>query len=285
MHSARELVISVGPLTSLPDVYLHIRDELDAPAGSIATVARLIGGDPALAARLLHVVNSPFFGYGGQIDSIQRAVTILGLQQVHDLVLAMSLGTMFAGIAPASMDVTRFWQGCVMCGLLARQLGFGSGLPAAERLFLVGLLSDIGHLVMYQTLPLPASEAARAAEETSVPLAEAERRLIGCDFAEVGAALMDQWKLPRCFSRIIGAQLNPRLGGENTYEAAIVHVAAQVVRADRHGESSEAAAARVDPVIWSLLDMDPASLGQIRQDAELSLAGYIALFFPSLAGR
>lgn len=285
MHSARELVTSVGPLTSLPEVYLLIRDELEAPAGSIPGVARAIAGDPALAARLLQVVNSPFYGYGRQIDSIQRAVTILGLQQVHDLVLLMSIGTAFAGFAPAGLDMVRFWRGSVLCGLVARQMGFGSGLPAAERLFLVGLLSDIGHLVMYQTAPVAAVEAMRAAEAHGERLCDAERRLVGCDFAEVGAALTEQWKLPSCFPVIIGAQLDPRLGGDNAYEAAVVHVASQVVRADREAESSEIAAARVDPVIWSLLDMNPESLGRIRHDAELNLAAYLELFFPALSGR
>ena len=285
MHSTQELITGVTTLTSLPSVYLHIRDELSAPTGSLPTVAHAIAADPALTARLLRVVNSALYGYGGQIGTVQRAVTILGLQQVHDLVLAMSLGTMFSGVASEHIDMSRFWRGSVMCGLVARHIGIGSGLPAIERLFLIGLLSDLGHLVMYQTVPGPTREAARAAEANGEPLFEAERRIVGCDFAEVGASLMDHWKLPSCFSQIVGAQINPRLGGDAAYEAAIVHVATQLVRADRDGETSERAAERIDPVIWSQLDMDPASLSRIRQEAELDLSGYVALFFPDLHGQ
>ena len=62
MHSAQELVSQIEALTSLPDVYMRVREQLESPAGSVATVARLVAADPALSARLLHLVNSPLFG-------------------------------------------------------------------------------------------------------------------------------------------------------------------------------------------------------------------------------
>jgi HD-like signal output (HDOD) protein len=167
----------------------------------------------------------------------------------------------------------------VLCGLTAREIGRGCGLPSAERLFVIGMLADLGHLVLYQTVPKLAEEARIAAESGDESLDVAECRIIGCDHAEVGATLLDQWQLPVVFVDIVGAQLNPRLAGDNAYEAAIVHVATHVVRADRLGETSEDAAARIDPVIWSQLAMKPESLGGIRGEAELNVAGYVALLF------
>jgi HD-like signal output (HDOD) protein len=280
MYSAQELVSQLDTLASLPSVYQRIRDELDAPDGSVTEVGRLVAADPALTARLLRVVNSALYGYGGQVDTVARAVQILGLQQVHDLVLAMSLNSVFYGIRPEHMDMNRFWRGSMMCALAARAIARGCGLPNAERLFVIGLLADLGHLAMYQTVPELAYEAQCEADRLDEPLAEVERCLIGCDFAEVGAALADHWKLPPCFAEVLGAQLNPRLGGDSVYEAAMVHVATQLVRADRCAETSEVAAARVAPSVWQQLSMSPASLGRIREEAELDLAAYVALFFP-----
>ncbi len=282
MHSAQELVANIDALTSLPTVYLRIREELDAPESSMTRVAGIISADPALTTRLLHVVNSALYGYGGKIDTIPRAVTILGLQQVHDLVLAMSLGSVFAGIRPAHMDMNRFWRSSVMCGIGARDIGRRSDLPSSERLLVVGLLADIGHLVMYQVVPALADEARTIADATEEPLHEVERRIVGCDHAEVGAALMDQWRLPSCFAEIIGAQINPRLAGAFTLEASIIHLANQIVESDRRGEASEVAAARVPPVIWSQVNLPPSSFAELRETAELGLAGYLALFFPKL---
>lgn len=285
MHSAQELVTNVVALASLPSVYLRIRDELDTPTGSTAAVAHALGADPALSANLLRLVNSAFYGYGGKIDTISRAVTVLGIQQVHDLVLAVSVSGTFSVFAPRHLDMTRFWRGSVMRGLAAREIGRNQGLIGVERLFVIGLLADIGHLVMYQTLPDLAYDARKSAEASGEALHEIERRTIGCDYAEVGAALMAHWRLPTTFVDIVGGQTNPRLAGDYVYEAAMVHLAGRIADADQENLSSNDAAARMDPMIWNLLDMEPASLRRIRESAELDLASYTALFFPELAGR
>lgn len=282
MHSALELVSHVEALSSLPTVYHRIREQLDSPDGSVMEVSRLVSADPALTARLLRLVNSALYGYGGQIDTVTRAVQILGLQQVHDLVLAMSVSSVFAGINPEQMDMSRFWRGSVLCGLAARSIARSAGLPTAERLFVIGLLADLGHLVMYQTVPGLAVEARQEAEQANEALYQAERRVVGCDYAELGATLMMHWRLPPYFAEIIGAQIVPRLGGDYTFDAAILHVAMHIVQADQRGESSEEAAARIDPMVWSQLDIAPDSLGRIREDAELNLTAYVAQFFPSL---
>lgn len=282
MYSAQELVTNIQALTSLPSVYTRIRETLDAPDGSMTEVARIISADPALSARLLQVVNSALYGYGGKIDSLHRAVTILGLQQVHDLVLAMSIGSVFSGINPEQMNMSRFWRNSVMCGIAAREIGRRCDLPTAERLLVIGLLSDLGHLVLYQTVPTQTNEARQLSEKNGEPLYSAEQRIIGCDFAEVGATLMDHWHLPTCFAEIVGAQINPRLAGEFTYEAAIIHVARSIVEADRLGVTSEEAANRIAPMIWTTLDMNPDSFGDLREATELNLAGYLALLFPGV---
>ncbi|NMF90376.1 HDOD domain-containing protein [Aromatoleum petrolei] len=285
MHSAQELVANVTTLATLPSVYLRIRDELDAPAGSTASVAHAISTDPAIASSLLRLANSAFYGYGGRIETISRAVTVLGIQQVHDLVLAISVSGTFTLFAPRHLDMPRFWRGSVMRGLAAREIGRSQGMIGVERLFVIGLLSDIGHLVMYQTIPELTREARVVAAGSGESLHLAERRIVGCDHAEVGAALMAHWRLPTSFVDIIGAQTTPRLGGDYVYEAAMVHVAARIAEADQENESSTAAAERIDPTIWALLEMEPANLRRIRESAELDLAGYTALFFPNLGNE
>ena len=74
---------------------------------------------------------------------------------------------------------------------------------------------------------------------------------------------MERWKLPDAFALIAGAQFNPRLGGEHAYEAAIVHVAAHLADADLTGDTTETALARIDPVIWTPLEMSPDELAAL----------------------
>ena len=280
MHSAQELVSQIEMLTSLPDVYERVREQVESPDGSIAEVARLVGADPALSARLLRLVNSALYGPRGRIDDVLRAVTLLGLQQVHDLVLAMSLQATFAGIRPARLDMQRFWRGSLLTGLAARAAAQAAAQPMGERLFVIGVLSDIGHLVLYQTVPELAAMAQREADAGKDALEAAERRVIGCDFAEVGAALMDRWQLPDRFAGAIGTQMLPRLGGAFAPDAAALHLARRIAEADAKGEASADAATAVAADVWPLIGLAPEQLGAIREEAELNLAAYLALFFP-----
>ncbi|MFU2488691.1 HDOD domain-containing protein [Thauera sp. WH-1] len=283
MHSAQELVSQIEALTSLPDVYDRVRAQLESPTGSAAEVARLVAADPALTARLLRLVNSAMFGHRARIDSVDRAVQLLGLQQVHDLVLAMSLHAVFAGVCPAQLDMRRFWRNSVLNGLASRAAARQAQMPSSERLFVIGLLADVGHLVLYQTVPELAAEALAAASHGDETLDAAERRIVGCDFAEIGAALADRWQLPPCFAGAIGTQLRPRLGGEFSVDAAVLSLSRCIVGAEAANRASAEAAAQIDAGTWELLGLAPEQLAGIREEAELNLAAYLALFFPTTA--
>ncbi len=280
MYSAQEIVAANEHLSTLPAIYLRIRDELESEDGSLPEVTRLVSHDAAISGRVLQVINSPLYGFAGQIDNIMRAVQLLGMQQLHDLVLAMSISEMFDDIRSEQMNMRMFWRLGVLRGLAARVVARRCGLLDAERMFVIGLLASLGHLVMYLTLPNEAIAAQKEADETDTPLHEVERRLIGANDAEVCCALLENWKLPRNFSPVVGGQHQPVLAGEHSFEAAILYLANRVADADRLSLSSQAAAERVESGIWTQLDIPPEMLAEIREEAELNLAAVSAMFFP-----
>ncbi|MCL2875657.1 MAG: HDOD domain-containing protein [Betaproteobacteria bacterium] len=279
MYSAQELVTYIESLAALPSVYYRVRDQLESPEGSISKVARLVEADPALTTGILKLVNSAFYGFSRKIESVERAIIVLGLRQTHELVLAITVTNVFIGIHPQHMDMRRYWIGCMVTALTARELAFLTCNPAASRLFVIGLLADIGHLVMYQTVPELTIEAQSIADARNEPLYEVERRIVGCDSAEVGAALMDNWKLPPNFAEIIGAQITPRLAGKHVTEAELLHIALVLSKADRYDEPSEQALRRIDPRIWNNLGLNPGSFPRIREAVEMNLSSCTAMFF------
>ena len=95
-------------LVSLPDVYLRLKSVMDDPDSSMGDLADVVGTDPALTARLLRIVNSAYFGLAAEIDTVQRAVNLLGSQEVHDLVLAVSVAQSFAGMAQETIATHAF---------------------------------------------------------------------------------------------------------------------------------------------------------------------------------
>jgi HD-like signal output (HDOD) protein len=233
-----EKLFRSAKLFSLPEVYLRVRETLDRPDYHVDEVASSISQDPSLTARLLRVVNSPFFGLVAQIDNVKRAITLLGPRQIHDLVLATVVTASFSRLDVKLVDMRRFWRNSVYCGVIARQLGIRCDLVDSERLFLAGILRDIGHLLMYQQLPELCAQAIKQRQQGSErQLFEIERDLIGYDCAEASGELLRYWTLPQDLWEPILWQNAPEQAETYPLESAIVHMAG--VLADTTVDTSE----------------------------------------------
>lgn len=225
MHVATDLVSGACRVVTLPAVYLRVRALLADRAVSRQALAAAVASDPALCARLLRLVNSAFFGAPSRIETVSHAIALLGHTQLHDFVLATSVAAAFPRVAPALIDLDRYWRESLRMAVAVRGLGTACGVGADERLFVTGLLAGIGHLVMLLQLPEAMAAALREAQRAGIVLAEVERRRIGCDHAEVGGLLLRQWNVPDSIARAVRWQLEPDAAGEFASVAAVVHLA------------------------------------------------------------
>jgi HD-like signal output (HDOD) protein len=281
MPSAEQLVQRIDRLVSLPAVYLRVRGIVEDPRSSMQDLGQALSTDPALVARLLRVVNSVHFGLMRRVETVTHAISILGVQPLHDLVLATSVASAFRGMRPAHMDVARYWRQSVLRGLLAQGLAEAHHIRPAQRLFLEGLLADIGHLVLYQTEPELAERAILRAECEQRPLHELEFELIGCDYADAGATLLEAWHLPDCFAEAVANQIQPSLAcDERATEAAILHVARVMADAMARKLDDAALLERIDPYVWQRTGLKSDSLVGVRRVAEEQLADVLVMFFP-----
>lgn len=230
---AYELIADTVDLVSLPDIYIRVKNVLDDPESSMADLTAVVSFDPALAARLLTLANSAFFGFSTKIDTIGRAVNILGGRQIHDLVLATTVADAFNKTTPRTLTTHEFWTGSVHCGLLAKSFASACGLIDADRFFVEGLLFDIGHLILDQTEPELCAAAFAAARDNDTPIHVCERELIGCDYAAVGAALMEVWNFPGGFIESVRCQNDPAEAQMFPLDTSILHVAVSLLRADQ----------------------------------------------------
>jgi len=228
MASAEELVQSCSTVFTLPEIYTHVRDIVDDPASTMDDLTNALKLDPAISARLLKIVNSPLYGLPKQVDSISRAVNLMGMQSISDLVAATLIGRTFTGMTAELVDLAAFWRKSELCALLGGKLAKMSGIDDSERFFVNGLMRDIGHLVLYQTTPKLAQSALVESSYLGTSLAEVEQASIGCDFAEVGAELIRFWNMPAPIEQAVRHQLNPKAAGEFTLNASIVHVAGNI---------------------------------------------------------
>ena len=231
-------------------------------------MTRAISTDPCITARVLRLVNSAYWGFGGRIDSVSRAIALLGMLHVHDVVLARQW-QLLKGIAPARMDVPRFWRHSVFRALAANALARQSGRLDMERLFVEGLLSDIGHMMLYQHVPELAAQALQLSHEQPAELPRLERELIGCDYAEVGAALVQAWGLASCFQAVIRHQNYPELAQPYATEAALVHIA-RLLAIREFGTGPEAENVKIPAVAWQLAGLDEDARAKVLAEARSS---------------
>lgn len=268
MTVSLEEISSAAKLVTLPDLYIRLRAVLNDPDYSMRDVAEVIAHDPGTTARLLKLVNSAFFGLPAKIETVPRAVGLLGSQQIHDLVLASSVTQTFSGMSTDIIDMQTYWHRSVYCAVASRLIAAKCNVLDSERLFVAGLLRDIGHLILYQRLPELAQQSIEQAEEEERPLFRVERELIGFDYASVGGMLLHQWNLPNSLRVPVEYHVEPVRANEYVLETAIVHLAGFMAEAALMLEPLETLEQWVMPAVWQIINLRLEQCGAIQQEAQ-----------------
>lgn len=224
---ARDLIKDNVQLLSLPEVCLRIQQLAEDPHADMAEFARLVAQDPALTTRLLKLVNSAYYGFPGRIDTLSRAVNLVGIAELRNLTLAMAAMEVFGGLENERFDMLAFWRHSVYCALLARFLAKRARVLHAERLFITGLLHDVGRLLIFSLLPEPSARILQRlvrGEDVCV----AERAELGFDHAEVGHELLSLWQLPKELRLAVARHHTPEHADTARLEATLVYLANRI---------------------------------------------------------
>src|SRR3954465_8638021 len=185
----------VTTLATLPEITAKIVHTVEDPKSTAAQLHKIVAHDPALATRILKVVNSAFYGLPGQIGSIERAIVLLGLNAVKNIAVAASLGQMFRGVKLCEGYTAKdLWGHCVAVGIGARELAKQMKLPLADEAFLAGMIHDIALLVSLQTPPEQLRQICERAQVEQRSFLELEREVMGVDHQQLGQGLAEAWK-------------------------------------------------------------------------------------------
>jgi diguanylate cyclase (GGDEF)-like protein len=185
-----------GTLPSVPAAVLEVLDLCQDPDVGIGHVAKVLTRDPALSGKVLKVANSPWYGVRSQVTTVERAITILGINATLSLALSFSLVRSLRDNNAMGLDYHAYWLRCVTCAAASRAIGAWANAANHDELFLGGLLQDIGILAMNEALPKSYAGVFTEAKGDHRLLAELERSKYGCDHSEVGAWLLARWNLP-----------------------------------------------------------------------------------------
>lgn len=266
-------------LASLPNIFFQITESLNNPRSSASYVAEIISKDVALSAKLLKLVNTPFYGFPSKIDTLSRAVTIVGTNQLTNLALGVSVITAFDNVPEEFFTLKEFWHHSVTCGIVARQLANKAGLPGDEKFFVAGLLHDIGRLVMLKNYPAESTEVLRLAKTGRRALVDVERKVWGCTHADIGGRLLKQWRLP-AFLEVLVYHHHQPMEASMTKEAAVVHLADFITHGLSIGASGASLVPEINANAWQLLGLSRDDLGEIARFSERQSNDVMAAFFP-----
>ncbi len=272
------MVKKVGTLGSLPGIYQEIVQVVNHPLSSATDVGNVISEDVGLTARLLRIVNSAFYGFPGRIETVSRATAIVGTNELCELALATSVMSIFDRALRGVVNMPQFWLHSLFCGSVARTLGKIRGEPNTERYFVMGLLHDVGRLVMFSEAPRRSSLVLEEASSSGRAVYDVEREVFGFTHAAVGEALLGLWNLPATHREAVRGHHAPLTKRDRAADAVVAHVAEIIANAVRIGRSGDTAVPPMRMETWDQLGLSTDVLRSVIEDAETHVHDLATIF-------
>lgn len=192
--NAHDYAMQASGSFALPDACFKVRALMDNEYSTIEDFSNVISIDPSMTSRLLQIANSAIYSFEGEISTISRAISIIGTQAIYNMMLIDVATTAFKHFSLATIDLKRFWHMSVFCGLAARNIAISSDIVDVERLFVAGLLQNIGELIVAKTSP----ELAKQCEcygQNILPW-QLQQDILGFTYSDVSAKLLKLWQIP-----------------------------------------------------------------------------------------
>lgn len=194
----REVVSRMKTVPSLPSLYTQVIAELQSPDTSMDKIGRTISRDMGMAARILQLVNSAFFGLRCHVSDPAQAVKLLGLDTIRALILSEGVFSQLESVRTKQFDMTEIWKHGLRAAVMAKEIAKQerSDPRMADDAFIAALLHDVGKVVLISAMTEVYEEILNEAKQRNIPLWQAETGKLGCSHADVGGYLMGSWGLP-----------------------------------------------------------------------------------------
>ncbi|MDC8830189.1 HDOD domain-containing protein [Alteromonas gilva] len=179
---------------TLPDICTRLRGVLDDPRSDAEDIANLISVDPSMTAKLLRLANSSLFRFPSQIESITKAVSIIGGEALYNLVIAETANIAFKHFDNECLSLDKHWEQSVYTGMVAKYLAREMNLRGSDRFFVMGILQNLSELVIAKHEPAKYQQYSK--DDNPLPPWERQISHFGFYFSECSGAIMEHWQLP-----------------------------------------------------------------------------------------
>jgi len=267
MQSVEDFFNSIVRLPSLPKVVQEVMQILSNDNVDINQLARVIKQDAVIAAKVLKMANSSFYGVTRAVKNIDDAVAILGLAKLRSLVIASGLTGAVANVP--GLDLKKFWSHSLLAASISRDIAKQMELDA-EVAYLAGLLHNIGDLLLHLVSPAMSAEVdALCADTCSEQRCLVERDVIGLDHCQIGEELALRWDFPSEISRVLHYYATP-LDKNACAIAPVVYIAVQIAQGLVRGDDANVIAFALNAEVTRCLKFsEDAWLASVERYREL----------------
>ncbi len=226
--STHDGISNIRSMPVLPELYVELRELLNSPKSSLNDVSEIVSKDVSVAAKVLQLVNSAFFGLKHRVESIHHAVTYLGVETLKALILTTEIFNEFSDEEIKFFHIRELYNHCVLVGALAEKIAKDASAEkqVIDEACMAGILHDIGKIVFIQNLPEEYKEVIVRSEKEKVPSFMLEEEILKDEHSRVGAYLMSLWGLPESIVSSIRFHHCPREEENPVFDtAAAVYIA------------------------------------------------------------
>ncbi len=280
MNSPDDLIKDGVQVSSQLMIFNQLHEAINNPEISFTDIAGIINKDSSLSLRMLKIANSFFYSFPTKIETITQAVTVIGTNQLRDMVLATTIIESFNGISSNLINMDLFWRHSLACGLASRIIATYRREPNVDRFYVTGLTHDIGRLILYIKIPKQANKALNLSQTKGKLLHDAEREIMGYDHAAVGGALLRAWKLPESLEKAVAFHHSPSSATRYLAEAAIVHFADIIANALQIGSSGEFFVQPLNAAAWEVIGLPVSIISSIVNQIERQFVDAVEMFLP-----
>ena len=231
MFTLDTLLKQAGELPSLPEAYIRVTELLENDESSAYQIGDAVQTDPALNGRILKLINSAYFGLRNPVTSIAQAVTLLGRDNLKQVLVGSVLSQVFKDFNISDFPLRDFWQHSIKTAIIARQMAMQNArIIDHEAFFTAGLLHDIGWLVIAGVNPGAYRTIRDIASSEDREMIEIESDKMGVTHVDVGVALLEKWGIPRLIVECVRSHHDSNHSEPFEIETSMVFVANRLSR-------------------------------------------------------
>jgi len=270
-QSLMQRVKSIEELPSFPATHAEILKLAKGNKASSQDIAEKIQLDPGLLATVFKLVNSSYYGFGRKIDSLNLAVTLLGLEEVANLVMAAQvfdkLGHYEGG---AGIDLHEFWKHSVGTAFIAREIAKHLKVEA-DSAFLSGMLHDLGKIVLDRYFSDYYTEVIKTVDQEGISIYAAEKDVLSVTHAEIGGQLAREWNLADAFYNSIVHHHHPERAQTDISLVCLVHLADVLCKQMGYGSGGDDILPEFDEFTFETFSLDETRISELAEIADCQL--------------